>query len=876
MTRHRHHLFRVVLMAVLAMCAVHSWRTDLQSDISRTSMSWNRQGLIRENVFAIIPRGGGEHHSNAVDDEGSSSEQDSQPPGASDGSSEDPSQASLEEEQLKLEPLSTSVNTAPIIPPHERKVRHTSDVIVRLMEPNNNLKAESVELRNLITSRAQSYMEELSQAQEKLPHPRRVLHFVAPKIPAIKHSPDLMLRVQSFKRGTDTGVAACAIGTVARLCELYDKRNLQKNDMDEDGFVPVSEAIVRDRRFQQLVECVLCGVDLKKRKQEAEELKEEELTDVESEARDIEEVLDEEDAEIADGLSVQDACRAAWGIAVLAGFHTEAFSDATTEDILTALSLHTREVLLARLLLLREGETQKEESDGSLTLVERLDKDAEELAQDAAAAMWTFACVKACTGVRSVPLFETCCTILCQNPVDLREHVREDKEGLDGSNFQVNDVIDKLERSEIDHFSTEFTNETNATSISTTNVNATLADEPEASETLKDGLLDWLTPNEVTDVLWALALHGSTVDTDSKEEIALSETAAAFREIAFDRLVEWLNRDLDIIDKEAKSDTDSPIASEGSTGDTVVEQDETTIEIVDAATLLASAATLETEVVEGNISEQEARQGVGAQQVQVVDAATLLACTPEVPMEKETEMLVASTLARSYESLTERMDEIAAPATRQDPPLSANSEQTQSSIFTEETALLTPGRISFSPHDLCSIAWAVTDLRDPLRYHIVDLITQIFSRLGKESLEDLPMADLSNLAWAVARSASQKQALSYAEYSETPAAVVTRWTAESALTRLKIDGQIVEDHDVASVIRYMLQEFQPPELGRLMWSLSCTVTNHLDPFEYKNQRDAAVSQLATLALVTAGTNLSIFSTEDLVSTLSTIPCASDR
>ena len=64
----------------------------------------------------------------------------------------------------------------------------------------------------------------------------------------------------------------------------------------------------------------------------------------------------------------------------------------------------------------------------------------------------------------------------------------------------------------------------------------------------RDGLLDWLTPNEVTDVLWALALHGSTIDTDSKEEIALSETAAAFREIAFDRLVGWLRRDLDIIE----------------------------------------------------------------------------------------------------------------------------------------------------------------------------------------------------------------------------------------------------------------------------------------------------------------------------------------
>ena len=377
-------------------------------------------------------------------------------------------------------------------------------------------------------------------------------------------------------------------------------------------------------------------------------------------------------------------------------------------------------------------------------------------------------------------------------------------------------------------------------------------------------------------MLWALALHGSTVDTDSKEEIALSETAAAFREIAFDRLVGWLNRDLDIVDRAAKCDTDSSAVnmerteahfarSEGPVDGTIIEQGETTIEVVDAATLLASSATMETEVVETDVS---------MHQVQVVDAATLLACTPEVPMEKETEMLVASTLARSYEPLTEpekNKGGVELPADEPTASLSEGSEQ-----ITDMSVLLRSGRLSFSPHDLCSIAWAVTDLRDPLRYIIVDLITQIFSRLGKQSLEDLPMADLSNLAWAIARSASQKQALSYAEYCETPAAVVTRWTAESALTRLEIDGQIIEDHDVALAVHSMLQEFQPPELGRLMWSLSCTVTNHLDPFEYRNQRDAAVSQLATLALVTAGTNLSIFSTEDLVSALCIIPFPGDR
>ena len=189
--------------------------------------------------------------------------------------------------------------------------------------------------------------------------------------------------------------------------------------------------------------------------EEAETNKKDDEREESVKSRDIEEVLDEEGAVIDDGLSVQDACRAAWGIAVLAGFHTETFSDVSTADILKALSSRCKQLLLARLQLLREGETQRKDNDGTLTLLQRLDQDAEELAKDSASAMWTFACVKACTGVRSVSLFETCCSILCQDPVDLRERARVEKDGLDGSAFDVNDVIDKLERSEIDTVSND-------------------------------------------------------------------------------------------------------------------------------------------------------------------------------------------------------------------------------------------------------------------------------------------------------------------------------------------------------------------------------------------------------------------------------------
>jgi hypothetical protein len=47
--------------------------------------------------------------------------------------------------------------------------------------------------------------------------------------------------------------------------------------------------------------------------------------------------------------------------------------------------------------------------------------------------------------------------------------------------------------------------------------------------------------------LWALALHGGCIDSNSKEGTALSETAAAFRKIALDRLITGLHHDMDVI-----------------------------------------------------------------------------------------------------------------------------------------------------------------------------------------------------------------------------------------------------------------------------------------------------------------------------------------
>jgi hypothetical protein len=84
--------------------------------------------------------------------------------------------------------------------------------------------------------------------------------------------------------------------------ELYDRQNLQESDDD----VSISSGVVKDQRFQQLAESVLCGVNVRQRMHEAEWMKGDggtrhRDTDETGESRDIEEVLDEEDSKFMRG-----------------------------------------------------------------------------------------------------------------------------------------------------------------------------------------------------------------------------------------------------------------------------------------------------------------------------------------------------------------------------------------------------------------------------------------------------------------------------------------------------------------------------------------------------------------------------------------------
>lgn len=742
------------------------------------------------------------------------------------------------------------------------RTRHCSDLVLdlRRRSTSGGDHDESLELRQLISRRCSEYLTELrdvsgssSEASDdgggddsssssnsnnpkkikKLPHPKKLLHFLAPKVPAIKHSPDVNLRIHSALSDIDSGVAACIISSVAHLCEMYDKeRILQANKMD-DQKKPSSAVldITTDRRFEQLVECVLSGVSVKKRNREALRRK----MGVDSEkAEDIEEILDEEDLQESDGLNVRDACRAAYGIAMLGAHHLDSLGGEKVLDLLQALSLRTRELLLVRLKRLRQDDLLSEPELAHLTTEERMNELAEELAEDAASAMWTFACVRACTGLRSVPLFETCCSILCQDPVEMRRRAQENEEESDRKNVGNNDVVDRLARSDATDNDDEEKSQ-NKTTVADTVIST------------KDALLDWLSRTQMNDVMWALALHGRENTTASTDEVTLSETAAALGEIAFDRLIEALEEDLKLAERE--NEEESELASP--TQQVEVEEEQSMmVEVVDAAALLASEAQETNQMSPESISKLPVESMTlksghvahgGVQQVQVVDAAALLASTEgHNPMSIETEILVTPPHAESTVHGENRSD--------------SNSDSGVSSQAKSEHS---KQERTFSPHDLAGMAWSVTELHDPLRMQVVPIVIKLIAMLGQSGTESLSGADLANLAWAVSRF----EAVASRKEAHTPSSLslsVISWISHSSLERVRNKIGSVGDSDAV-----VLDQFQPPELGRLLWAVGCVMSTYAQVPDRVRQ-DGDIHELARMALKTASLNLSLFATEDLV------------
>ena len=332
--------------------------------------------------------------------------------------------------------------------PQRNSNRHASDIILDFTRRSGvELAPESQRLRQLFLERKREMLEEQQESSSPNNNAKRLLHILAPKIPAIQTSPDITLRIHSSHPKQDSGLAASLLATLAHVVVLQQQQESHSHSTNNPKKSAAQE-IVADRRFQQLVECVICGLESvqpvpskrRRRRSPKEENASEPSEDDDQQVNndDIHNTDDEDEtdwllknwmehhqmdqtlASIQDGICVRDACRAAWGLVVLGAHKQEqppssdlggSSNNGNHKDssalhyqdipgLLQALAVRVRDILLGRIQLLclqdlailqqdyrdMYGKTDASMSDILVDL-------AEEIAEDAATALWAFGCV---------------------------------------------------------------------------------------------------------------------------------------------------------------------------------------------------------------------------------------------------------------------------------------------------------------------------------------------------------------------------------------------------------------------------------------------------------------------------------------------------
>eukprot|EP00978_Attheya_sp_CCMP212_P032555 scaffold127791_cov42-Attheya_sp.AAC.1 len=339
--------------------------------------------------------------------------------------------------------------------------------------------------------------------------------------------------------------------------------------------------------------------------------------------------------------------------------------------------------------------------------------------------------------------------------------------------------------------------------------------------------------------------------------------------------------------------------------ETSVEQLET-VEVVDAAALLLSSGNdevkIDTEVIitqkggfsskeEDNVSTEEEDSIIATEtlrdqmgeEVQVIDAASILAAEAVgIPGEIEvSEEEYRSNLAEATEAFqiiniqscliddapaeekkAAQMDVIDDDENdiKDSSDLEVTSQPSTKSTLTESdddgAELQAEVKGSFSSHDLCSIAWAGTELRDPHCPEIVELVVDLLLDLGRDGMKDLEVHDLSNLAWAIARNPGKL----------SQSIKLSSWIASGTLIKMGVQhdpDDISDNLSTQEPTPHWLEEFEAPGLSRLLWSLASIMSQHQDLFSEVRKNELVMQILAHHTLEAAGSNLDAFSIEDL-------------
>jgi hypothetical protein len=744
-------------------------------------------------------------------------------------------EATIPVDEIDSDPWNTqSIDSSRTRKRQRRLAQVVLDLTTRSGANGQALTSESIALRRLIEERCMDYRtsDEHESRRTRLPHPQQLLHSLAPKIPAIRHSPDVSHRIRSAPSDIDSGIAACLIATLGYLCDQYQYSRAAAHVYDESTTDTMVHAdLVKDRRFEQLVECLVCGVHVRSRRHDwaaAPAVSSNETTSstVTVDVEDAVETMVEE-ADFVQGLSIRDSCRAVWGLSVLRVPEVKAkLGGVYAVDLVAALLNRVRELLLARLKQLRHDDFL-DAVDGlsvspPLSIDERLQYFSDELAEDAATALWATAAARTYIGIASQPLVDVCCLILCTDPLDARRQAQEIEAVINATSTMVgsNDIVERLALSEaIEEAGTESSVEFIASA------NATLEFAPTHDRKLVDTasepkslLLEFLSPTELVDTVWSFA---TAVQLSENQTAKLAAFDSAFQEIAFDRILAWLD--------DRRCDPTSLSVDLAATSDSVPLN-------IALATGSASSGQGDGEMFVDDVSSVPVLNGLSTSATADSNedlgktAHSLDSSLPNTSIYSSPvdglELIDASTIVAIESELENR----------------AGNGSTKFLGDAKDTAL----DPIFTPSDFCAMVWSVTELHDPLRADVTSAVARKIAQIDPEMLANLSGEDIANLAWGIA-----KNIVVNWEAGEGTEATCMRW----------ILAEVVRNRMQSSSI---LTCFHPAELSRLLWSVATFLASW--PHKLVDARHDAV-QLSATALIAASMHLEMYCTEDLVCTI---------
>ena len=326
---------------------------------------------------------------------------------------------------------------------------------------NNDINMEALEelksLKTLIYERAWKYIEDVRQGETKalekgkpssLTHPKKFLHYIAPKIAAIKQSPEIMLRIQSARSAVDVKAAVCALSALAAITEYYscvtselentfhDKKRKEgvETFLKHSDEVEVYKDIVSDRRFEQLIECVQCGVGVEVLDQCST------YEVVEALGKNVNEML-----MLKEEIELVDAGKTIWSMMIfLSHYNIEKIGGKSCTAIIQSLQVYCNAILINHLRDLMKGTNNQ--NSPSTDMAEVFVREVKSLMKETVISLWASerSATSTMAQYQNENLMKTCCYILMQDVAEIW-HMRQKNQDEES---HVNDIIERLAESE--------------------------------------------------------------------------------------------------------------------------------------------------------------------------------------------------------------------------------------------------------------------------------------------------------------------------------------------------------------------------------------------------------------------------------------------